>query len=57
MEDKFVDALLNLLPEEGLKKLNSMLDAGEVSEEQARELMKEFNISAADVAKKAMGKE
>lgn len=57
MEDKFVDALLNLLPEEGLKKLNSMLDAGEVSEEQAKELMKEFNISAADVAKKASDEE
>ncbi|MBR0461075.1 hypothetical protein IJI91_03815 [Candidatus Saccharibacteria bacterium] len=49
--DKFIAEILRLLPEEGLKELETLLDAGDISESQIYDLLAKYDIDPKNVAK------
>lgn len=49
--DAFIRKLLSILPEEGLKKLNAMVDDDSISEEAVNNLLKIYSIDSAEIAK------
>ena len=42
--ERFIVEVLNVLPEDGLKKLNKLVDEDEVTEESLTALLAEYNI-------------
>lgn len=42
--DEFIKKVLAILPEEGLKKLNAMIDDDNISEDSINTLLQEYNI-------------
>ncbi len=53
--DAFIKKVLTSLPEEGLNKLNAMIDDGSVSEEKVNNLLIEYGIDPKDIAKEVKG--
>ena len=51
LTDKFIRKVLDVLPSEGLEKLNTMIDNDEVTEASLSELLRQYNIDAADIIK------
>lgn len=49
--DAFIQKVLSVLPEEGLKKLNAMIDDDSISEEAVENLLKLYSIDPATIAK------
>ena len=42
--DEFIKKVLAILPEEGLKKLNAMIDDDNISEDSVNTLLREYGI-------------
>ena len=51
LTDKFIRKVLDVLPPEGLEKLNTMIDNDEVTEASLSELLRQYNIDVADIIK------
>lgn len=49
--DKFIKKVIDILPTEGLAKLNAMIDKDEVTEASLSELLKQYNIDVAGIIK------
>ena len=49
--DVFIQKILSVLPEEGLEKLNAMIDDGSISEESVNNLLKSYSIDPKIIAK------
>jgi hypothetical protein len=50
--ERFIDGVLSALPEEGVEKLNKLLDDDSISEETLSELLKEYKIDPIEIIKK-----
>lgn len=50
--ERFIDGVLSTLPEEGVEKLNKLLDSDSISEETLSELLKEYKIDPIEIIKK-----
>ena len=42
--DEFIKKVIAALPEEGLKKLNTMIDDDSISEDSVNALLREYNV-------------
>ena len=42
--DEFIKKILRALPEDGLKKINNMIDNDSISEDSVNALLREYNI-------------
>ena len=42
--DEFIKKILTALPEDGLKKINNMIDNDSISEDSVNALLREYNI-------------
>jgi len=51
LTDKFIRKVLDVLPSEGLEKLNTMIDNDEVTEASLSELLRQYNIDVVDIIK------
>ena len=49
--DKFIKKVLDILPDDGLQKLNTMIDNNEVTEASVNELLQQYNIDVASIIK------
>ncbi|MDO4753353.1 MAG: hypothetical protein Q4A36_03970 [Candidatus Saccharibacteria bacterium] len=53
--DEFIKKILNILPPEGLGKLNSMIDNNEISEQTIESLLAEYGIDKVAIVKEIQG--
>ena len=53
--DAFVRRVLEILPEEGLKKLNVMIDDGSITEGAVNGLLSEYGIDSKEIIKEVKG--
>ena len=49
--ESFIEGMLNALPDEGIDKLNKLLDEEKVTNESLSELLKEYDINPLEVLK------
>ena len=49
--DKFIQKVIDILPDDGLQKLNTMIDKNEVTEAALSELLRQYNIDVAGIVK------
>lgn len=49
--DKFIQKVIDILPDDGLQKLNTMIDENEVTEAALSELLRQYNIDVAGIVK------
>ena len=53
--DAFIKKVLSVLPEEGLRKLNAMIDDDSISEEAVNNLLAEYGIDPKVIIKEVKG--
>ena len=54
--DEFIKKTLDVLPIDGLEKLNNMIDNDEITEESLYGLLKEYQINPVDIIKDINGR-